>query len=513
MQRHSRCRFHSGAVNGNCHIHTLCVDEAATYVTYVMHISRHRTLLVTVHDSDGINKSDNQAEAKSDGKALSLETTPIPHLALALSLPAMVAQSANAFYTIFDRLLISRIPHAGDAAVAGIGICTPITIIIGAFAMFISSGGAPLASIELGKHRRDQAERILGICTTMTVCIALALMVVIFIFRRPILFMCGATAASYPFASTFLSVYLLGTLPTQVTLGLNNFISAQGKSKDSMVTTLIGVVVSLVLDPLFIFVFHWGIAGSAAANVIAQTCSAIWVVLFLNSNQSMMRIRRSHLCETTYIGRILALGLSPFVMQFTECLINVAFNVQLKRYGGDDYITAMTIITSCIQLLNIFSTGITQGVQPIISYNYGARKFDRVKSAYRLCFISYIIVVSLVVLAMSLKARDLAGLFTSTASIKDIVGRMLPIFICGMGIFGLQNGTQCTLMGLGQAKPSLFLAVLRKIILLIPLAIILPHFIGVIGVFVAEPVSDITAALCATLVFHLVVPRLLEMKA
>lgn len=422
-------------------------------------------------------------------------------LAWSLAIPAIVAQAANAIYSIADRIFISHIPEVGDEAITGIGVCFPITIAVSAFALLIGSGGAPLASIELGKKNHKKAEEILGACFAGTVLCSIVLTLVLEVLKNPVLRLFGASPDSLPYAELFLSVYLIGTLPVQLTLSLTNFIGAQGKTNIAMFSTLVGAVLNFLLDPLFIYLFDWGVGGAALANIIAQTVSMSFVLWFLSSIHSSIRLKTSNIRINRLIIPVLKLGISPFAMQLTECLINIIFNTGLKQYGGDNYIAAMTIINSCMQLIYIFSNGITQGVQPIIGYNYGAGNISRVKEAFKVGLFAHTTMGSIFVVTMIGFPGFFAGVFTSTPAITAIVMRMLPIFVSGWGVFGIQSAVQCALIGLGQAKLSLFLACLRKIFLLIPLALLLPHFIGVTGIFMSEPIADIVSAITAGYLF------------
>lgn len=441
-----------------------------------------------------------------------LATRPVGRLAVSLAVPAVIAQACNALYTIIDRLFLAHIPEVGDLAMTGVGVCFPILLAVSSFASLVGSGGAPLSSIELGRGNADKAERILGSSVAALIVIAVVLPTLLQIFKRPILLAFGASEATIPYAMDFLTIYLSGTIFVQFALGLNTFITAQGKARVAMTSTLIGALSSVALDPLFIFALNMGVRGAALANVIAQALSAIWVLSFLSSKRSIVRLRWRHIRPDPVLVSVFLLGVSPFIMQFTECVIQVVFNSSLQRFGGDDYVGAMTIITSLMQLISVFSSGMTQGVQPIIGYNFGARRFDRVRTAYRGMFVVQIALNSAMVAGFIVFPSVFAGIFTSDATITNIVVKMLPLFCCGMGIFGIQNVVQCAFVGMGQAKPSLFLAVFRKIILLVPLALILPHIggLGVIGVFLAEPISDITSAIVAGLLFRGLTPALLS---
>lgn len=431
-----------------------------------------------------------------------LANGPVVSLALSLAVPAIIAQIANAIYNISDRIFISHISGVGDEAITGIGVCFPITIAVSAFALLIGSGGAPLASIQLGKKNTEKAEEILGVCFASTIVCSVLLSILLEISKDPILKLFGASPDSLPFAERFLSIYLIGTLPVQFTLSLTNFISAQGKTRVAMCSTLVGTTLNFLFDPVFIFLFNWGVGGAAFANIISQTVSMCFVIWFLASSRSLIQLKASNIKINYLIIPILKLGVSPFVMQLTECLINIVFNMGLHNYGGDNYIAAMTIINSCMQLIYIFSNGITQGIQPIIGYNYGARNMLRVKTAFRVALFAHITMGCLFVITMILFPAFFARIFTSSKSIITVVERMLPIFVSGWGVFGVQSAVQCALMGLGQAKLSLFLACLRKIFLLIPLALILPHAFGVIGIFVSEPIADVTSAVIAGILFR-----------
>lgn len=431
-----------------------------------------------------------------------LGTTPVPRLIVSLAIPAIVAQIINALYNIVDRIYIGMIPGVGDMAMTGVGVSFPIIILVSAFAQLIGSGGAPLASIELGKGNKDRAEAILGSSTASLFIISILLSIVLQTTKNPILMLFGASEITIEYADQYLFIYLLGTIFVQFSLGLNSFIASQGKIKIAMLSVLIGAILNIILDPIFIFTLNLGVKGAALATVISQAASALWIIRYLLSHKSAVRLKKKYIkFDKKVILPILALGVSPFIMQLTECLINIIFNSGLQKYGGDYYVGAMTIITSVMQLIYIFCNGITQGVQPVISYNYGAKNYIRVKTAYRLGFALHIIIGSLIVAIIMLFPTFFASLFTDNFEMINIVTYMMPIFVCGWGIFGIQSGVQCTLVGLGQAKTSLFLACLRKIILLIPLAIILPRFFGVIGIFLAEPISDIISAITAGFIF------------
>lgn len=342
----------------------------------------------------------------------------------------------------------------------------------------------------------------MGNGVTMLAAFTVLLMVVFYAFQRPLLYMFGASDATIDYAVDYISVYLVGTIFVELALGLNTFIISQGQSRIAMMAVLIGAVANIVLDPIFIFVFHMGVKGAARATVISQLLSALWTVGFLVSSRSSLTIKKESLKpDWPVIGRIMALGVSPFIMRATESLISIVLNSGLQRYGGDIYVGSLTIMQSVMQMYAAPIGGFTQGVQPVISYNFGAGNFDRVKRLYRrmigICFAFSAGATALVIIF----PEFFASMFTNDAELITLVGKMMPIFMCGMLVFGLQNGIQPTFLALGQAKISLFIAVFRKVILLVPLALILPLRFGVMGIYYAEPISDILSATVASVLF------------
>lgn len=443
-----------------------------------------------------------------------LGTMPIPKLMLSLAIPSVIAQLINVLYNIVDRMYIGHIKEVGSVALTGVGVTFPIIMLISAFSAFVGAGGAPLAAIALGKGDRERAEKILGNGVTVLISFSVILTIVFMIFKEPLLFMFGASDQTIAYANNYITIYLIGTVFVQAALGLNPFISSQGQAKVAMLSILIGAVINIILDPIFIFGLHMGVRGAALATVVSQACSAVWVVRFLTSKKSAVRIRIPMLRPDVHIiAGVMALGISPFIMQATESAINIVLNRGLQTYGGDLYVGSMTILQSVMQLFVIPIQGFTQGVQPIISFNFGARKFDRVKKTYTLAIICSIAVATVFCILAVTCPTTLAGIFTSDRNLIALVGKVMPIFMSGIWIFGIQMGCQMTFMGLGQAKISLFLALLRKVILLIPLAIVLPKFFGVIGIYYAEPISDITSALTAGTIFLLVRNKIVSEEA
>lgn len=337
------------------------------------------------------------------------------------------------------------------------------------------------------------------------------LMAFFFVFQKPLLYVFGASDNTISYSSTYISIYLLGTVFVELAVGLNTFISAQGQARTAMFSVLIGAVVNIVLDPIFIFVFHMGVAGAAVATIISQALSAAWVLRFLCSEKSGIRLKKAGMKpDFSLIGQIMALGVSPFVMSATESAITIVMNHGLQVYGGDLYVGSMTILQSVLQLVFVPISGFTNGVQPIISYNFGAGKFDRVKMTIkRMISITFLAAFVYVVFAM-LRPGLFARLFTTDEDLIALVKKVLPVYIAGMSVFGVQSGVQSSFLGLGQAKISLCIALLRKVILLIPLALILPRFFGVMGVYYAEPVADILSVLTASTLFLLNIRKILS---
>ncbi len=442
-----------------------------------------------------------------------LGTAPITSLMFKMAVPGIIAQLINILYSIVDRIYIGHIQGVGSNALTGVGLTFPVITFVSAFAMIVGAGGAPLAAIALGKKDRQKAEKILGTGVFMLGCFAATIMVCFYIWKRPLLMLFGASEFTIGYADSYLGIYLIGTLPVMLYLGLNQYIIAQGKSLTAMLSVGIGAVLNLILDPLFIFVFDLNVRGAAIATVISQSASAIWVVRTLIKKDASMTLRRKLLRPSgEEIKQITSLGISPFIMASTESLISIVINRGLQTYGGDIYVGSFTIMQSIMQMISAPVSGFTQGVQPIISYNYGAENYKRVRAAYRRMIAVTFTFVNLATACVMIFPRVFAGMFTDDGELINLVEKVMPVFMAGMLVFGLQNGIQPTFVALGQAKLSLFIAVLRKIILLIPLAIILPKFFGVWGVYYAEPVSDVLSAATATALFLININRILKKK-
>lgn len=457
-----------------------------------------------------LEKDDLQGQ---EGKRNRLATAPLRRLIFQMALPSVAAQLVNLLYNIVDRIYVGHIPGEGTMALAGLGITFPVLILITSFSNLIGIGGSNRASIAMGKGDYDCAERIMGNCFTMIISLSILLSAVLLLFRSPVLIAFGASEAILPYANDYLFIYLLGTIFVMITLGLNPFITNQGFAKTSMATTCIGAVLNILFDPLFIYGFGMGVKGAAAATVLSQAVSAVWVLSFLNGRKSMLKIRLEAMrLDKAVIVSIVSLGISPFVMNATECLIQLTFNNGMQAYGNDLYVSLMSIMFSVNQAVWMPIQGFAQGVQPIIGYNYGAGNIRRVwKSFYTMlavCFACSVVMVG----SMLLWPAAYLGMFTDHAELIEMGIRPMRVFMFGMMFMGAQCACQQTFLGLGQAKISIFIAMLRKVILLWPLAMILPKVmnLGVWGLYLAEPISDcISVATCTVLFFVTAKRRLL----
>ena len=426
-----------------------------------------------------------------------LGTAPVGKLLTSLAIPCIAAQVVNLLYNIVDRIYIGRIPEIGAAALTGVGVTFPIIMIISAFSALVGMGGAPRASIKMGQKDNDGAEKILGSCLALSIVLALVLIIIFELFGRQLLLLFGASDKTIPYGWNYMSIYVLGTFFVIVTMGLNNFISTQGFAKTSMLTVIIGAVINIILDPVFIFVFNMGVQGAALATILSQAISCIWVLRFLTSRRTILKIRARNIrLRREVLLPVIALGVSPFIMQSTESLLNICFNSSLQRYGGDMAVGAMTILSSIMQFFSLPIMGLAQGAQPIISFNYGARNKERVQKAFRLLFVCAVIFSTAFWLVNMLAPGLLVSLFASTDDLQAYASWALRIYLAAAFMMGIQNSCQQTFVAIGEAKISLFLALLRKVLLLIPLIFILPLFLEdkVFAVFLAEPIADFLAA-------------------
>ena len=449
-------------------------------------------------------------------KNTELGTMPVGRLMFKLALPAIVAQVINALYNIVDRMYIGHIEGVGPMALTGVGITFPIIMLITAFAAMIGMGGAPLAAINLGEKNRDSAEGILGNAATLLLILSVVLTAFFLIFQRPLLMAFGASENTIEHALQYMTIYLCGTIFVMATLGLNSFINTQGFAKTGMLTVLIGAVLNIILDPVFIFVFGMGVRGAALATILSQAVSAIWVCRFLMGKKTTIKIKPSRMrLKKEYVVGIISLGISPFIMQSTESLLNITLNASLQFYGGDLAVGAMTIIGSISQLGLMPLMGLTQGGQPIISYNYGARNYDRVRKAYHL-MIAASFTLSMVIWAIvEFFPEVVIAIFTTDPQLSSLTVWAIRIFMMCLGIMGLQTGCQQTFLSLGQAKVSVFLAMLRKLILLIPLILIIPRVtgLGMTGVFLAQPIADFIAVVSTVAVFAVKIRKIIPRPA
>ena len=432
-----------------------------------------------------------------DQKNAFLGTEPIGRLLFRLAIPTVIAQLVNMLYNIVDRIYIGHMPQVGSLALTGLGVCTPIILIVSAFAALVASGGAPRASISMGKGDLQTAEKMLGGCFSLQLGISAVLTAVLLIWNRDLLLAFGASGQTIDYAADYMQIYAIGTVFVQLTLGMNAFITAQGFAREGMLTVLIGAVCNIVLDPILIFKLGMGVRGAALATIVSQGVSCLWVVLFLFSKKSVLKLRvQNFLQSPRLILPCVGLGTATFIMQASESVLSVCFNSSLARYGGDIAVGAMTIITSATQLLSMPVQGLCQGAQPIMSFNFGAGKGDRVKQAFRLQFIICVAYAAAFWAACMLVPQMFASIFSTDPELVRYTAWAMRVYMAGIFSTGFQVSCQQSFVALGQAKISLFMACLRKLILLIPLIFILPLILQdkVFAVFLAEPVSDIIAA-------------------
>lgn len=440
-------------------------------------------------------------------------TAGIKKMMVRLAVPAMVGQVINLLYNIVDRIYIGHIPEIGGSALTGVGLFTPILMLITAFALLAGAGGAPRAAIAMGKKDLDRAERIVGNCFTVILILTAILTAVFYVTAPKLLRWFGASDVTLPYALDYARIYILGSVFVLIVMGMNPFITTQGFAKMSMLTTVIGAVINIALDPIFIFALDLGVRGAALATVLSQAVSAVWVLSFLSGKRTTLRLKRENMkLRGDVILPCLALGASSFVMISTESLLSISFTSSLAKFGGDLAVGAMTVLTSINQLITMPLQGICQGGQPLISYNYGAGKTARVKEAFFCQFAVCVGYATAFWLLIQLAPQVLTGVFTSDTELVNYAAWALRIYLAGAFSIGFQLSCQQAFMALGQAKVSLLLACLRKLVLLIPLIFILPVFFQdkVFAVFLAEPVSDIAAATVTTITFFIYFKRLLK---
>ena len=455
-------------------------------------------------------------QTHSDDKAF-LATDPLGSLLLRLALPTVAAQLINMLYNIVDRIYIGHIPETGALALTGVGVCLPLIMIVSAFAALVGNGGAPRATIAMGQGNKEKAEEILGNCFALQIVVSVLLTVILFLGDRTFLLAFGASANTIDYAVAYMDIYAVGTIFVQMTLGMNAFITAQGFAKEGMLSVLIGAVANIILDPVFIFGLNMGVRGAALATVLSQALSCAWVLAFLFGKRTFLRLRASTIrLSPTVLLPCVALGAATFIMQASESVISVAFNSSLLKYGGDMAVGAMTILSSVMQFAMLPLQGLGQGAQPIISYNYGAGKRDRVKKAYFLLLRVSVLYSCLLWLLVELFPQAFASLFTGDAALVAYTGNALRIYVAALFLFGIQMACQMTFTSLGKAKQSILVAVMRKFILLLPLIYIMPQLFRADqarAVYMAEPVADTLAVLfTATLFFFTFRKVLRQMK-
>ncbi|MCI6733397.1 MAG: MATE family efflux transporter [Lachnospiraceae bacterium] len=453
-------------------------------------------------------------EIQKKTAARDLGSGSVGRLLLSLAIPTVTAQLVNMLYNIVDRMYIGHIPEYGVQALTGLGLCFPILMLVTAFSALVGMGGAPQAAIAMGQKKNEKAEQILGNCFSALLVISATLTVFFLLFGPKLLVLFGASKETLPYAWSYMQIYVCGTVFVQLAIGMNAFITTQGFTKISMMTVLIGAVTNIILDPILIFGLHMGVRGAAVATVLSQSISSLWVLRFLTGKKTILRIRRRNMkIQGSVLIPVIGLGISPFVMQSTESLLNICFNSSLARYGGDIAVGSMTILSSVMQIMTLTLSGISQAAQPIISFNYGAKKDERVKEAVKLLCICLVTVSTVFFLAVELFPGVFVAIFNnSSAELAETTSWAMRIYFGAIFMMGFQNTFQQSFVALGQARISLFLACLRKLILLIPLIYIFPMFLEnkLFAVFLAEPVSDFIAAATTTTLFLHQFPKILE---
>ena len=447
-----------------------------------------------------------------DQKAL-LGSAPLGKLLFKLSVPTVVAQLINMLYNVVDRIYIGHIPDTGSLALTGVGVCMPLIMIVSAFAALVGSGGAPRASIFMGKQDHDSAEKILGNCFSTQLIVSVIITAALLIWNRPLLLAFGASENTIGYASDYMSIYAMGTLFVQLTLGMNAFITAQGFTRTAMVSVIIGAVSNIILDPVFIFVLDMGVKGAALATIISQSFSCIWVMSFLLGRKTLFKLKRQNMrLHWNIIMPCIALGTATFIMQASESVISICFNSSLLRYGGDIAVGAMTILTSVMQFAMLPMTGIAQGAQPILSYNYGAGNKARVKNTFFLLLKTCLTYSILLWAAIMLFPDVFVGIFTPDQTLAAFTAPALRIYMSGILLFGIQIACQMAFTSLGKALSSITVAVVRKFVLLLPLIYIMPHLASdpTRGVYMAEPIADILAVTFTAILFSFQFKKALE---
>ncbi|HAU5401112.1 TPA: MATE family efflux transporter, partial [Clostridioides difficile] len=440
-----------------------------------------------------------------ENSSTNLGNESVGKLLFKLATPAIIAQIVNVLYNIVDRIFIGRMEN-GEVAMAGVGVAFPIIIIIMACSYLIGMGGGPLAAIKMGEQNNDEAEKIMSNSFSVLVILAILLTIGFKIGKEPLLWIFGASESTIGYSMDYLNIYLMGTVFVQISMGMNTFINTQGFATTGMMTVAIGALINIILDPIFIFGFNMGVKGAALATIIAQGVSAIWVLMFLFGKKSILKIKKKYMIpKASIVLPVLGLGISPFIMQSTESLVLISLNSKLQMYGGDLAVGSMAIMSSIMQILMLPNMGVTQGAQPIISYNYGSGQLDRVKKTFKLCLLSCLTYSTILWLLLMIFPTFFVSIFNKNPQLLSMTSWSIKIYFAGAFMFGIQIACQQTFLALGKATISLVLALLRKIVLLIPLIFILPTFFNekLFAVILAEPVADITAATITAISFFI----------
>lgn len=416
-----------------------------------------------------------------------------------VAVPMIIAQILNLLYNIVDRIYIGRIPEIGATALTGVGLCFPIITLITAFTYLFGNGGAPLCSMERGRGNEKEAEMLMGNTFVMLIGTGVILTATGLLFYRPILYTFGASDVTFPYASGYIKIYLLGTLSVMVTLGMNPFINSQGFGNMGMLTILIGAVLNIVLDPLFIFVFHMGVRGAAAATIISQFCSAVWVLRFLCGKKAVLTLKkRAMVISGKRVKDIISLGMSGFFMAFTNSLVQIVCNATLQTWGGDIYVGVMTVLNSVRDIFTMPVQGLTNGASPVMSFNYGEKAYDKIKKAIKFVTIVCVVYTFTGWGILKLAPEFFIHIFNNDPELLRKGVPALHIYFFGFCFMALQFTGQSVFVALGKAKRATFFSLLRKAFIVVPLTILLPHVngLGTDGVFWAEPISNLTGG-CA----------------
>lgn len=432
----------------------------------------------------------------------------VKRLIVSQAVPLTLAQAVQLLYNVVDRIYIGHLPQAGSIALTGLGVTFPVIVLIAAFTNLFGTGGTPLFSIARGRGDDEEAEKIMGNVFALLLLASLCLLAFCYAFKRPILFLFGASEASYAYANEYLKIYLLGTVFSMLSTGLNGYINAQGFPRIGMLTTVLGAVINIILDPIFIFAFGMGVRGAALATVISQAISAAWVLRFLTGRKAILRLKLSRVhIDAARTRRIMSLGLSGFVMQGTNSLVTIVCNNQLQTYGGDLYVGVMTVLNSVREILTLPVSGVSNGAQPVLGYNYGAGANERVKEGIRFTAALTSLYTLLAWMVVMLIPRGLMGVFTSDAETIAVGAKMLYIYFFGFVFMSFQFAGQMTFQSLGKAKQAIFFSLLRKAMIVVPLTMLLPLAFGVEGVFFAEPISNVVGGLACFATMWLTVYR------